>query len=285
MELSTVIVNYRSRDPLLTCLRTLAENTAGLAAETVVIDNSPGDGAAEAVARDFPATRWITNTENVGFATAVNQGIAATTGSHVLLLNPDSEVRPGAIRTLLAWHATHPRTGIAAPKVTHADGTIEYSARSYPGALTFLFNRYSLLTWLFPRNPWSRRYLMSDWDHASPRDVDWVAGACMCVSRQAIAEVGPMDGGYFMFNEDVDWCRRMNDAGWRVTYVPEAVVIHHVGASRSRVSTKVIIERHRGMSRYFHKHHRVNPLLALVVDGLVMVRAVLMLAANALRPR
>jgi GT2 family glycosyltransferase len=94
-----------------------------------------------------------------------------------------------------------------------------------------------------------------------------------------------MDDGFFMFNEDVDWCRRMNQAGWRVTYVPDAVVIHHIGASRSRVSSRVILERHRGMIRYFRKHHRVNPLLGLMVDGMVMTRAGLMLAANALRPR
>jgi GT2 family glycosyltransferase len=285
MELSSVIVNYQSREPLLTCLRTLAENTAGLAAETVVIDNSPGDGAAEEVARAFPVVRWITNRENVGFATAVNQGIAATTGRWVLLINPDCELRPGAVRALLAWHAGHARTGIAAPRVINPDGSVEYSARSYPGPLTFLFNRYSLLTRLFPSNPWSRRYLLTDWNHDTPCDVDWVSGACMCAAREAIAAVGPMDAGFFMFNEDVDWCRRMNLAGWKVTYVPEAVVVHHIGASRSRVSNRVILERHRGMIRYFRKHHHVNPLLGLMVDGLVMTRAGLMLAVNALRPR
>jgi GT2 family glycosyltransferase len=285
MQLSSIIVNYQSREPLLTCLRTLAENTAGLATETVVIDNSPGDGAAEAVARDFPAVRWITNPENIGFAQAVNQGIAASTGPFVLLVNPDCEFRPGAIPTLLAWHAEHPGTGIAAPRVTNPDGSVEFSARSYPGPLTFLFNRYSLLTRLFPGNPWSRRYLLTDWNHDTPRDVDWVSGACMCASRAAIDAVGPMDGGFFMFNEDVDWCRRMNQAGWKVTYVPDAVVVHHIGASRTRVSPKVIVERHRGMIRYFRKHHPVNPLLGLLVDGLVMTRAGLMLAANALRPR
>jgi len=251
----------------------------------VVIDNSPGDGAAEAVARDFPAVRWITNLENVGFARAVNQGIAASTAPFVLLVNPDCEFRPGAIPTLLAWHAGHRGTGIAAPRVSNPDGSIEFSARSYPGPLTFLFNRYSLLTRLFPANPWSRRYLLTDWNHDTPRDVDWVSGACMCASRAAIDAVGPMDDGFFMFNEDVDWCRRMNQAGWKVTYVPAAVVVHHIGASRTRVSPKVIVERHRGMIRYFRKHHPVNPLVGLLVDGLVMTRAGLMLAANALRPR
>ena len=240
MQLSSIIVNYQSREPLLTCLRTLAENTAGLATETVVIDNSPGDGAAEAVARDFPAVRWITNLENVGFARAVNQGIAASTAPFVLLVNPDCEFRPGAIATLLAWHAAHPGTGIAAPRVSNPDGSIEFSARSYPGPLTFLFNRYSLLTRLFPANPWSRRYLLTDWNHDTPRDVDWVSGACMCAARAAIDAVGPMDDGFFMFNEDVDWCRRMRTSGWAVSYVPDAVVIHHIGASRRKVQARVI---------------------------------------------
>jgi hypothetical protein len=285
MDLAAVIVNYRSREPLLTCLRTLTADLAGTAAEIVVVDNSPGDGAAEAVAAGYPAVRWLPNRENVGFARAVNQGIAATSAPFVLLLNPDCEVRPGAVRGLLARLGEDPRTGIAAPRIVNPDGSLEYSARSYPDHLTFLFNRYSLLTRLFPGNRWSRRYLLTDWDHDTPRAVDWVSGACMCVRRRAIDEVGPMDEAFFMFNEDVDWCRRMNLAGWKVTYVPEAVVVHHIGASKGRVAGRVIVERHRGMIRYFRKHHPTNPVVGLLVDALVMTRAGLMLAANSLRPR
>jgi GT2 family glycosyltransferase len=94
-----------------------------------------------------------------------------------------------------------------------------------------------------------------------------------------------MDEGYFMFNEDVDWCRRMNQAGWRVRYVPEAVVVHHIGASKRRVAPRVILERHRGMLRYFRKHHPSNPVTEAAVGALVMTRAWLMLAGNALRRR
>ena len=94
-----------------------------------------------------------------------------------------------------------------------------------------------------------------------------------------------MDEAFFMFNEDVDWCRRMRLAGWGVTYVPAAEVVHWVGASRKRVAPRVIVERHRGMIHYFHKHHPANPVVSLLADGLVMVRAGLMLAVNALRPR
>ncbi|MGH3055251.1 MAG: glycosyltransferase, partial [Gaiellaceae bacterium] len=148
---------------------------------------------------------------------------------------------------------------------------------------TFLFNRYSLLNRWFPRNRWSRRYLMSDWDHASVREADWVAGACMVARREAVDAVGGMDEAFFMFNEDVDWCRRMNQAGWTVAYIPDAVCVHRVGASRHRTSTRVILERHRGMVHYFHKHHPIPPPLSWIADGLIIARGWLMVAMNSMR--
>jgi GT2 family glycosyltransferase len=285
MDLSHILVNYRLREPLLEVLASLPDAASGLHSETVVIDNSPGDGTAEALAAKFPATRIITNAENVGYARAVNQGLRGTTGEFVLVMNPDCEVPPGAIRTLVDHLRSHPRAGIAGPRILNPDGTLEYSARAFPDPFTFLFNRYSLLTRLFPQNPWSRRYLMTDWDHASVREVDWLSGACMVVRRAAIDEVGPMDEAFFMFNEDVDWCRRMKRAGWAVVYVPEATVVHHIGASRRRTANRVILERHRGMIHYFRKHHPSNPLVGALVGALITLRAWLMVAANALKSR
>jgi GT2 family glycosyltransferase len=285
MDLSVVTVNYRSLDPLLECLASIPAAAPGLDWETVVVDNERGSGAREALAAPFPEARVIENTENVGYARAVNQGIQATTGEFVLVLNPDCEFREGALRTLVDYLRAHPAAAVAGPKILNPDGTLEYSARSFPTHLTFLFNRYSLLTRLFPGNPFSRRYLLTDWDHASVRGVDWLSGACLLVRRAAIGTVGPMDEAFFMFNEDVDWCRRMKLAGHEVVYVPDAVIVHHVGASRRKVAARVIYGRHRGMIHYFHKHHPTNPLLALLADALIMTRAGLMIAANALRPR
>jgi GT2 family glycosyltransferase len=107
----------------------------------------------------------------------------------------------------------------------------------------------------------------------------------MLVRRTAIEAVGPMDGRFFMFNEDVDWCRRMGNGGWTVTYVPEARAVHRIGASRGRVSNRLIFERHRGMMRYFHKHHPTHPVLGLVADLFILLRAGLMMTANAMKPR
>jgi hypothetical protein len=283
MELSTVIVNYRSREPLLHGLEALEADAAGLAHEIVIVDNDPEKGTIAAAAARHTRVRGIANEENVGFARAVNQGIAATTGAFVLLMNPDCVLERGSLAALIGWLREHPRTAIVGPRILDSDGSLQLSARSFPDHLTFLFNRYSLLTRLFPNNRWSRRYLLTDWDHASVRDVDWLSGACMLVRREAIAEVGGMDERFFMFNEDVDWCRRMTLAGWTVTYVPAAQVVHHVGASRKKVAAKVIVERHRGMIHYFHKHHPSHPLVAFLADTMIMLRAGLMLTANAFR--
>jgi GT2 family glycosyltransferase len=285
MDLSTVVVHYRSLDALPSCLSALAAATRGLASETVVVDNASDDGIAAWLAREHPGVRLISNAENLGYARAVNQGIASTTGAFVLVMNPDCFLEEGAVESLLRHLRAHPKVGIAGPQLRTDDGAIEYSARSFPDGLSFLFNRYSLLTRWFPGNRFSRRYLLTDWDHRSVRDVDWISGACMLVRREAIDRVGPMDGGFFMFNEDVDWCRRMGQGGWTVTYVPEARAVHRVGASRGRVSNRVIFERHRGMIRYFHKHHPTHPLLAALADGFILLRAGLMMTANALRPR
>jgi GT2 family glycosyltransferase len=283
MDLSTIIVNYRSRRALLDCLGSLQMDAAGFEHEIVVVDNDPSDGTLEVLAERFPKVRGIANAENVGFARAVNQGIAATTGEFVMTLNPDCFIERGSLAALAGYLRAHPRAGVVGPRMIGRDGRLQYSARSFPDHLTFLFNRYSLLSLLFPRNRWTRRYLLSDWDHASVRSVDWLSGACLMVRRSAIEQVGPMDEAYFMFNEDVDWCRRMKQAGWDVVYVPDALVHHDIGASRKRVAARVIVERHRGMIHYFHKHHPANPLVTLIADGLIMLRAGLMLTANAFR--
>jgi len=287
MDLSVVVVTYQSRDHILACLRSLdagihAHDPAGapLAWECVVMDNDSRDGTAEVVEREAPWARVIRTGGNLGYAKAVNRGIAATRGVLVLVLNPDCVWHPGAIHALAAWMRSHERCGIAAPRILNPDGSVEYSARAYPDSFTFLFNRYSLLSRLWPGNPWSRRYLLLDWDHASPRSVDWVSGAAMLARRGAIDAVGPMDEAFFMFNEDVDWCRRMNEAGWSVDYVPEAAVVHHIGASKGVVSNRVILERHRGMIHYFRKHHRRSAPLDRLAAFLIMARARMLVLLN-----
>ena len=284
MDLSIVVVTYQSRDHILACLRSLesalrSEGGSPLTWECVVVDNDSRDGGPELVERELPWARVVRTGGNLGYAKAVNRGLAETSGRSVLVSNPDCIWETGSIARLEAWLGSHARCGIAAPRIHNTDGSLEYSARAYPTPFAFLFNRYSLMSRLFPRNPWTRRYLLLDWDHSSPRGVDWVSGAAMLVRREAVADVGGMDEAFFMFNEDVDWCRRMNLAGWSVDYVPDARVVHHIGASEG-TSDRVILERHRGMIHYFRKHHPAPAPLDALAATLIMARARLMMALN-----
>src|SRR5262249_43136509 len=201
-----VVVTYRSKDHVVGCLRSLEPGLrtggAGRDAPTwecLVIDNDSRDGTLEAVEREAAWARVVRTGANLGYAQAVNRGIEATTGASVLVTNPDCVWAPGAIRALLAWLDSHPRCGIAAPRILNPDGTLEFSARAYPDPFTFLFNRYSLLTRAWPGNPWSRRYLLSDWDHASPRSVAGGSGAAMLARRAGRGGGGGVGAGVSLF--------------------------------------------------------------------------------------
>jgi hypothetical protein len=283
MDLSVVVVTYFSRPHIAECLLALDRARGDFAMEVLVVDNASGDGTLDEVRAVAPWARTVESGGNLGYAKAVNIGTRESSGEFVLVLNPDCVVTEDALRTLVAWMRAHPRCGIAGPLIRNPDRSLEMSARSFPGPAAFLFNRYSLPTLLWPGNPWSKRYLLSDWDHASNRSVDWVSGACMCVRRAAIAEAGGMDEAYFMFNEDVDWCHAIGDKGWSVDFVAAAQVVHAVGASRSRVAPRVIVERHRGMVHYYRKWHRPNPLVLALVSLMVALRARVMLLQNGWR--
>lgn len=283
MDLSVVVVTYNSREHILECLRSLEPAAAGATMECVVVDNASADGTGELVRREAPWARVVDSGDNLGYAKAVNIGTQATTGEFVLVLNPDCILRPRMFEALRAWMHAHPRCAIAGPRIVGPDGVAELSGRSFPSPATFLFNRYSLLTLLWPGNPWSRRYLLSDWDRSTDRSVDWLSGSCMLVRRAAIEQVGGMDETFFMFNEDVDWCRCMKNAGWSVDFVVGAEAMHHIGASRRHTSPRVILERHRGMIHYFRKHHPLPALLDPLAAALIMLRARIMLLVNETR--
>ncbi len=286
-DLALIVVAHGSRADVLECLRAALDDAArsGLAAEAVVVDNDSRDGTPDAVAAGFPAVRVLANRVNAGYARAVNQGLAATRAPFALILNPDCLVRPGALGALLGHARARPRVALVGPQLRGPDGALELSARSFPGPPALLFHRGSLLTRLFPRNRWSRDYLLGDWDHATARDVDWLSGACLLVRREAVAEVGGMDEGFFLFHEDVDWCLRMRRAGWIVAYEPAAVATHRMGVSRGAVPPAVTWARHLAMRRYVHKHRVVPAALLPLADALVLGRAVAVMLLDALRPR
>lgn len=283
-DLSVVIVNYRHREVLTACLQSVYATANGLGIEVIVVDNASDDGTETLVPQRFPEARLVVNHENVGFARATNQGMAVASGQYVLWLNPDTILLKGALDELVGLLREHPDAGAVGPKMVGPDGTLQYSCRTFPSLATGFFTRYSVMRRLWPGNPLSRRYLLSDWDHATVRAVDWVSGACLMTSRSVLDRVGGLDEGFFLFNEDVDWCRRLAAAGLKVYYNPRAVVMHHIGASRGRVAPRIIIERHKGMFRYYRKHMRKGPWLDLPIAAALTVRAGVELLTRSLWP-
>lgn len=184
-------------------------------------------------------------------------------------LNPDSELLNAGISELIEYMADRPEIGILGPQIVNQDRTIQLSCRSFPSYSTALFNRYSLLTRWRPGNRFSQRYLHNGWDHASMRQVDWVSGACLLHRRVVAERLGGLDERYFLYGEDVDFCRQARQAGWQVNYHPAMRVLHHIGGSSGRFQRQTIVERHRSMWRYYSKHFPRNLLKdALVGSGI-----------------
>jgi hypothetical protein len=284
-ELSIVIVNYEKGPLLVECLESVFATAGALAVQVIVVDNASTDGTATAVPRQFPAVELLPNATNVGFARATNQGTARARGPLVLWLNPDTVVHPGALAELAGFLRGRADAAAVGPRMIGPDGALQYSCRAFPSLATAFFTRYSVLRRLWPSNPLSARYLLSDWDHDTVRVVDWISGSCLLTSRAVLDRVGLLDEQFFLFNEDVDWCRRAALAGLRVYYDPRAVVMHHIGASRGRVPARIVIERHRGMFRYYRKHLRRSAWLDAPVALGLLVRAGVEILTRAPRGR
>ncbi|HUS16068.1 MAG TPA: glycosyltransferase family 2 protein, partial [Chloroflexia bacterium] len=238
-DCSVVIVSWNVRDLLRACLKSLPAAAGSLSTEVVVVDNGSADGSADMVRGEFPGVRLLAETANHGFARGNNLGIAAARGRRVLLLNPDTEMHPGSLVTLAGYLDSHPGVGLVGPRLLNSDGTPQSSRRRFPTLATVLVESTPLQP-LFPRLGVLQRYYVNDRSDDEPQDVDWVTGACMLVRREALLAVHGFDPGYFMYSEELDLCRRLRRAGWRIAYVPIAVVVHHEGRS----SEQNVPERH-----------------------------------------
>lgn len=270
VDVSVVIVSFNGRELLQRCLLSVYEHTTGIEFEVVVVDNASHDGTPEMVLAEFPKATLIRRSSNAGFAYGVNEGVAVARGAHILLLNPDAEFTANGLPAMIEYLANNADIAVLAPKILNPDGSLQLSCRAFPGFSTALFNRYSLFTRLFGRNRFSRRYLMTDFDHTQIADVDWASAACWLLPKRAIEKIGPLDEGYFWTIEDVDYCQRVRRAGMRVVYFPSVAVLHHIGGSSGSVPSKAITARHRGMWRYYKAYLRPENMLARVVMDAVV---------------
>ncbi len=252
VDLTVIIVSWNVRDLLRRCLRSL--NLPRGTFEVIVVDNASSDGSPEMVCTEFPHARLIRNDANRGFTAANNQGLGLGQGRTLLLLNPDTEVVGDALRTMVDYMDARPDVGALGPQLRYPDGSLQSSRRRFPTLGTALVESTVVQEW-WKDNRILRRYYMCDTPDDAIQAVDWVVGACLLVRREACEQAGRLDEGFFMYSEEMDWCRRIKDAGWEVVYLPTATVVHHEGKS----SEQVVAERHirfqTSKVRYFRKHH------------------------------
>jgi N-acetylglucosaminyl-diphospho-decaprenol L-rhamnosyltransferase len=252
VDLTIVIVSWNVRDLLRRCLQSIT--LEGSTVEIVVVDNASGDESPVMVRTEFPQVRLIANTENRGFTAASNQGLANSQGRYLLLLNPDTELVGDALATMLHYMEAHPQVGALGPKLLYPDGSQQPSRRRFPTLTTALVESTVVQEW-WTDNRTLRRYYMADTPDDAIQPVDWVVGACLLIRREAYRKVGGLDEGFFMYSEELDWCRRIKAAGWEIVYLPTAAVIHHEGKSSEQVVPARHIHFQSSKVRYFRKHH------------------------------
>ncbi len=250
--LSILIVNWNVRDLLRDCLRSIARGRAGLEVEVIVVDGASVDGSAAMVAAEFAWVRLLPQAENVGFPRGNNIALAQARGEYLLLLNPDTVVLDDALAVLVDYLQNHPDVGAVGPQLLNPDGSVQSSRRRFPTLATGFVES----TWLAGIAPGElRRYYALDLPDDATADVDWLVGACILVRRAVYERVGGLDEAYFMYSEELDWCRRIVADGWRVVYHPAARVVHHVGKSSEQAVTARHINFQRAKLRYFRKYH------------------------------
>jgi N-acetylglucosaminyl-diphospho-decaprenol L-rhamnosyltransferase len=267
---SIIIVNWNTRDLLADCLESIAQTAGDLDYEIIVVDNASSDGSQMMIRQRFPNVSLVTNTENVGFAKANNQGLVKSNGRYALLLNSDAIVTPGSLQAVARLADAEPRAGIVGVQLLNPDGSFQASHTPFPN----LWQEFLILSGL-------GRLLYGYWypshgpeEATGPQLVDYIQGACMLVRREAFEEVGGLDEGYFMYAEEVDWCYAMRKNGWHVWYQPAARVIHLSGGSSEGRRSQREADLYRSRVRFFRKHYgnRAARLLKLQIYGLTAVK-------------
>ena len=243
---AAVVVNYNAGPALADCVASLLAQEPS--PELVVVDNASTDGSVERLRQAHPGVRVVRSGGNLGYARAANLGIAATDAPVVAVLNPDTVLRPGVGRAVTARFAAEGDLGALGPRLHNPDGSVYPSARRVPSVVDAV--GHGLLFFVWPDNPFTRRYREVDADPDRRRYVDWVSGAAIWLRRAALDAVGGWDERYFMYVEDVDLCWRLRRAGWRVAYEPAGAVEHLLGVSTAGRPYRMIAEHHRSLLRF-----------------------------------
>lgn len=262
--ISIIIVGYKSNQLLKYFFKAFEKAVVVAPYEFIVVDNASHDGTKEMIQKDHPQVRYIENTHNLGYAKACNIGMHVASGEYFLFLNPDIIVLPGSIESLQKYLEEHADVGAIAPKLTKPSGLLQATCRRWPPFATPFYRIRRLASF----KPIARRiaeYLMEDYDHLAPREVDWVIGGAIMVRRLAAIDVGAWDEQFFMYFEDADWCRRFWGKNWKVVYLATTHMFHYYGQEstespsiRSIITSRTTRAHIASWLKYMRKYFRKN---------------------------
>ncbi len=254
MDLSIIIVNWKVKDLLEKCLKSIFEQTKNISFEVFVVDNASGDGSVEMVREKFPQVDLTSSAENLGFAKGNNLAIKKAAGKYILLLNPDTEILDNAFEKMVRFMDVHPECGIAGCKLLNSDLSLQPSVRAFPDLASQVFILLKIHH-LLPHSKTMYKYLVQDFDYERLEEADQVMGAFMMIRREVFDKIGLMDENFWLWFEEVDFCKRAKDAGWKILYTPEAKIIHLYGQSfKQTLSVQKQKVLNRSLSYYFKKH-------------------------------
>lgn len=268
MDLSIIIVNYNTKELTLQCISSIYEsNTKKNSFEIFVVDNNSSDGSVEAIKQQFKKVILIENKDNVGFSKANNQAIRQAKGEYILLLNSDTIVQENTLSIMLQYMQQNNDVGAAGCEVLLQDGKLDIAChRGFPTPSASFYYMLGLAK-KYPNNPKFNQYHKSYLNMREIHEIDCLVGAFMIVRAETIQQVGMLDESFFMYGEDIDWCYRIKEAGWKIVYNPTVSIIHYKGASSRKKPVKIVYEFHRAMF-IFHKKHYAQKYSAFT-NGIV----------------
>lgn len=251
--ISIIIVSWNAKKYLEECLDSIHHSLPN-DTEIIVVDNASSDGSPEAVRVAFPGVHLIRNDDNYGFAKANNIGIQASTGEYLFFINSDVVVKAGCFEKMISYMDGHQYIGVLGPKIIGPNGAVQRSCMGFP-SLWNSFSRALALDTIFPRMKLFGGHLLTYWTHNDIRSVDVINGCFWMIRRKALQATGQLDDRFFIYGEDIDWCKRFNEKGWKIVFYPEAEAIHYGGASSANAPLKFFIEMQRADYQYWKKHH------------------------------
>ena len=250
LNLSIIIVSYNVRQLLLDCIQSVIETASGIDYEIIVVDNASTDRSSEAVKEAFPEVKVIVNRENAGFARANNQGYEISKGEFILLLNPDTIVKSGAIENTLNFLRDTPDAGVAGCRIIHPDGTLQKSIHTFPSIAEHLLRA------LFVDRILYAQYRKNMYYRKAPFRIDYASGAFLMVRREALGEMPLLNSDFFMYAEEKDLSLRLLNHGWKTYFVHSSEIIHHGEQSTKQMETEMFLELQKSQVKFISVHYQ-----------------------------